>query len=155
MSKKIGILTYYWPPAGGSGVQRWLRFSNELVKLGHDIHVFTFKNPNYPIVDSELLKNIDSKLKVNFISGFELPNFLNLRSSKPSESYALTSSMTDISLNYIISNFILLIREFFFFPDTRKYLISPSIKYISNYNKKKPIRFFNYIWTTALATLRW
>ena len=139
MSKKIGILTYYWPPAGGSGVQRWLRFSNELVKLGHDIHVFTFKNPKYPIVDNELLKNVDSKLKVNFISGFELPNFLNLRSSKPSESYGLTSSKTDISLNYIISNFILMIREFFFFPDTRKYLISPSIKYISNYNKKNQL----------------
>ena len=76
MSKKIGILTYYWPPAGGSGVQRWLRFSNELAKLGHDIHVFTFKNPKYPIVDKELLNKVDSKVKVNFISGFELPNFL-------------------------------------------------------------------------------
>ena len=52
MPNKIGILTYYWPPAGGSGVQRWLRFSNELAKLGHDIHVFTFKNPKYPIVDN-------------------------------------------------------------------------------------------------------
>ena len=136
MSKKIGILTYYWPPAGGSGVQRWLRFSNELAKLGHDIHVFTFKNPKYPIVDKELLNKVDSKVKVNFISGFELPNFLSFRNSKPSESFGLTSSKTDISLDYIISNLSLLIRELFFFPDTRKYLISPSIKYISNYNKK-------------------
>ena len=80
MSKKIGILTYYWPPAGGSGVQRWLRFSNELAKLGHDIHVFTFKNPKYPIVDKELLNKVDSKVKVNFISGFELPNFLTNKS---------------------------------------------------------------------------
>ena len=139
MSKKIGILTYYWPPAGGSGVQRWLRFSNELAKLGHDIHVFTFKNPKYPIMDNELLNKVDSKVKVNFISGFELPNFLSLRNSKPSESFGLTSSKTDISLDYIISNLSLLIRELFFFPDTRKYLISPSIKYISNYNKKSPL----------------
>ena len=139
MSKKIGILTYYWPPAGGSGVQRWLRFSNELAKLGHDIHVFTFKNPKYPIVDKELLNKVDSKVKVNFISGFELPNFLSLRNSKPSESFGLTSSKTDISLDYIISNLSLLIRELFFFPDTRKYLISPSIKYISNYNKITPL----------------
>ena len=117
MSKKIGILTYYWPPAGGSGVQRWLRFSNALAKLGHDIHVFTFKNPKYPIVDNELLNKVDSKVKVNFISGFELPNFLSLRRSQPSESFGLTSSKTDISLNFIISNFILLIRELFFFHD--------------------------------------
>ena len=139
MSKKIGILTYYWPPAGGSGVQRWLRFSNELAKLGHDIHVFTFKNPKYPIVDNELLNKVNSKVKVNFISGFELPNFLSKRSSQPSESFWLTSSKTDISLNYIISNFILLIRELFFFPDARKFLISPSLKYIKNYNKKVPL----------------
>ena len=122
--KSIGILAYYWPPAGGSGVHRWLRFSNELTKLGHDIHIFTFKNPKYPIVDNELLNKVDSKVKVNFISGFELPNFLSLRSSQPSESFGLTSSKTDISLNFIISNFILLIRELFFFPDSRKYLIS-------------------------------
>ena len=43
MPNKIGILTYYWPPAGGSGVQRWLRFSNELAKLGHDVHVLLLK----------------------------------------------------------------------------------------------------------------
>mgnify|MGYP003316093453 CR=1 FL=1 len=53
MSKKsIGILAYYWPPAGGSGVQRWLRFSNHLSDLGWDVHVFTFKNPKYPIIDN-------------------------------------------------------------------------------------------------------
>ena len=43
--KSIGILAYYWPPAGGSGVQRWLRFSNQLCNLGWDVHVFTFSNP--------------------------------------------------------------------------------------------------------------
>ena len=48
--KSIGILAYYWPPAGGSGVQRWLRFSNHLFDLGWDVHVFTFSNPNNSII---------------------------------------------------------------------------------------------------------
>ncbi len=126
MSKKIGILTYYWPPAGGSGVQRWLRFSNELAKLGHDIHVFTFKNPKYPIVDKELLNKVDSKVKVNFISGFELPNFLTNKSSNSSESYKSSG----------VKSFV---RELFFFPDSRKYLISSSVKYIKKYIKKTPL----------------
>ena len=126
MPNKIGILTYYWPPSGGSGVQRWLRFSNELVKLGHDVHVFTFKNPNYPIVDHELLKKVDNKVKVNFISGFELPNFLTNKSSNSSESYKNSS----------IKSFL---RELFFFPDSRKYLISPSVKYIKKYIEKTPL----------------
>ena len=126
MSKKIGILTYYWPPAGGSGVQRWLRFSNELAKLGHDIHVFTFKNPKYPIVDNELLKKVDNKIKVNFISGFELPNFLTNKNSNSSESYK----------NSGVKSFV---RELFFFPDSRKYLISPAAKYIKKYIEKTPL----------------
>jgi glycosyltransferase involved in cell wall biosynthesis len=126
MSKKIGILTYYWPPAGGSGVQRWLRFSNELAKLGHNIHVFTFKNPKYPIVDKELLNKVDSKVKVNFISGFELPNFLTNKNSNSAESFKSGS----------VKSFV---RELFFFPDSRKYLISSSVKYIKKYIKKTPL----------------
>ena len=126
MSKKIGILTYYWPPAGGSGVQRWLRFSNELAKLGHDIHVFTFKNPKYPIVDKELLNKVDSKVKVNFISGFELPSFLTNKNSNSAESFKSSG----------VKSFV---RELFFFPDSRKYLISPSVKYIKKYIKKTPL----------------
>ena len=133
MSKKIGILTYYWPPAGGSGVQRWLRFSNELAKLGHDIHVFTYKNPKYPIVDKELLNKVDSKVKVNFISGFELPNFLTNKNSNSAESFKSSS----------VKSFV---RELFFFPDTRKYLISPSVKYIKNYIEKTPL---NYLITSG------
>ena len=126
MPNKIGILTYYWPPAGGSGVQRWLRFSNELAKLGHDVHVFTFKNPKYPIVDYELLKKVNSKVKVNFISGFELPNFLTNKNSNSSESYKSSGVKS-------------LVRELFFFPDSRKYLISPAAKYIKKYIEKTPL----------------
>jgi hypothetical protein len=133
MSKKIGILTYYWPPAGGSGVQRWLRFSNELAKLGHDIHVFTYKNPKYPIVDKELLNKVDSKVKVNFISGFELPNFLTNKNSNSAESFKSSS----------VKSFV---RELFFFPDTRKHLISPSVKYIKKYIQKTPL---NYLITSG------
>ena len=97
--KKILIISYYWPPNSGSGVQRWLRFSNELAKLGHDIHVFTFKNPKYPIVDNELLNKVDSKVKVNFISGFELPNFLTNKNSNSSESYK-SSGVNRVIIKY-------------------------------------------------------
>lgn len=39
IDKKILIITYYWPQSGGSGVQRWLNFSNYLVGMGYDITV--------------------------------------------------------------------------------------------------------------------
>ena len=41
INNKILIITYYWPPSGGSGVQRWLNFSNNLVDMGYDVTVLT------------------------------------------------------------------------------------------------------------------
>ncbi len=146
MPNKIGILTYYWPPSGGSGVQRWLKFSNELSDIGNDVHVFTFKNSKYPVVDNDLYKKIKSNIKVNYISGFELPNFLTSRNSKPSESFGRNSNLIDILLDYTIVSVLLAIREFFFFPDSRKYLISSAVKYISKYNKKYSL---DYLITTG------
>ena len=38
---KLGIITYYWPPAGGPGVQRWLKLSKYLARDGIDLYVVT------------------------------------------------------------------------------------------------------------------
>ena len=54
--KKILLITYYWPPAGGSGVQRWLNFSKYLVELGWNITVLVPDNPSYPIIDNSISK---------------------------------------------------------------------------------------------------
>ncbi|MFM7487306.1 MAG: glycosyl transferase, partial [Cytophagales bacterium] len=43
--KKILIITYYWPPFGGSGVQRWLKFVKYLPSFGYQPFVFTPENP--------------------------------------------------------------------------------------------------------------
>ena len=74
--KSIGILTYYWPPSGGSGVQRWLRFSNHFIELGWEVHVFTFKKPQYDVVDKEIESHVNPAIKVNRIKGFEPSRFL-------------------------------------------------------------------------------
>ena len=54
MKKKVLIIAYYWPPAGGPGVQRWLKFVKYLP--GFDIApiVYVPENPNYPIIDNSL-----------------------------------------------------------------------------------------------------
>ena len=65
-----------------------------------------------------------------------MPNFITSRNSKPSESFGRSSNFIDILLDYTIVRVLLAIREFFFFPDSRKYLISSAVKYISSYNKK-------------------
>ena len=139
--KSIGILAYYWPPAGGSGVNRWLRFSNHLSDLGWDVHVFTFKNPKYPILDNSTLEKVNPLIKVSKISGFEFPNFLTRYSSEESVYYHRDSSLgfnqaAKISMlrgRSFEMSFTLLLRELFLFPDARKFLINPAYKFLKQY----------------------
>ncbi|MBS1545578.1 MAG: hypothetical protein JST14_18215 [Bacteroidetes bacterium] len=49
--KKVLKIAYYWPPSGGSGVQRWLKFVKYLPKLGWTPFVFTPENPSFQIKD--------------------------------------------------------------------------------------------------------
>src|SRR5690606_38463555 len=52
--KKVLIITYYWPPAGGPGVQRWLKFVKYLPQFNVEPIVYIPENPNYPLVDDSL-----------------------------------------------------------------------------------------------------
>lgn len=58
MSKKILIVTYYWPPSGGVGVQRWMHFALELKKRGWHPTILTPKNPQFAIKDEKLLDKV-------------------------------------------------------------------------------------------------
>ena len=64
LKKKILIITYYWPPAGGPGVQRWLKFVKYLPEFGIEPIVYCPENPNYPIVDESLLDEIQEDVTV-------------------------------------------------------------------------------------------
>ena len=148
MNKTIGILAYYWPPAGGSGVQRWLRFANHLCDLGWDVHVFTFKNPKYPIREKSNLEIINPKIKVNKIKGFEFPKFM----TSPSENilfnnyYSNYSSTQSYMYDQVARKFIYTLRELFLFPDARRFLINPSYKFLKNYFRKHNL---NHLITTG------
>ena len=60
MKKKVLIVSYYWPPAGGPGVQRWLKFVKYLPKFDIEPIVVIPQNASYPIVDNDLDKTEES-----------------------------------------------------------------------------------------------
>ena len=64
MGKKVLIIAYYWPPSGGSGVQRWLKFVKYLPQWGWEPFVFTPENPSFTIRDESLLKDIPIEAEV-------------------------------------------------------------------------------------------
>ena len=142
--KSIGILTYYWPPSGGSGVQRWLRFSNHLVDLGWEVHVFTFKKPQYDVVDKEMEGQVNPAIKVNRIRGFEPSRFFKSIFSYKSK-FKTYSDGTGVrhDTNTITSS---IIRELFFFPDSRRFLVGPAYRYIKKYYLENDL---NYLITTG------
>src|SRR5512143_256797 len=63
-NQKVLIVTYYWPPSGGSGVQRWLKFVKYLPSFGWQPYVFTPENPSVEIRDESLLKDIPPEAEV-------------------------------------------------------------------------------------------
>ena len=62
--KKVLIVTYYWPPSGGPGVQRVLRFAKYLPQFGWQPIVLTVKNGDFPAVDNSLGNEIPKEVKV-------------------------------------------------------------------------------------------
>lgn len=64
MNNRILIITYYWPPSGGAGVQRWLKFTKYLPEYGIQPYVLTVKNPTYPFPDESLNQEVSDKVVV-------------------------------------------------------------------------------------------
>ena len=62
--KKLLVIVYYWPPCGGVGVQRWLRFLKYLTRYGWEPTVLTTSNGDYPAIDESLLKDIPEEIKI-------------------------------------------------------------------------------------------
>ena len=62
--KRALIITYYWPPAGGPGVQRWLKFVKYFREFGVEPIVYVPENPNYPLVDANFSSEIPSNIEI-------------------------------------------------------------------------------------------
>lgn len=71
--KKVLIITYYWPPSGGAGVQRWVKLCKYLPKYGIQPVVLTVdpKKASYPTIDSSLENEVDPDLEVFRTNSFE------------------------------------------------------------------------------------
>ncbi|NSW94486.1 MAG: glycosyltransferase family 4 protein [Bacteroidales bacterium] len=64
--KKVLIITYYWPPGGGAGVQRWLKFASYLPESGWEPVILTVDPGSavYPVIDESLENEVPESLKI-------------------------------------------------------------------------------------------
>ena len=128
--KKILIITYYWPPAGGPGVQRWLQFSKYLPEFGYQPVVYKPQNPSYPITDSSL--EVSPEVEVIEKSIFEPYAFAEIFSKSDSKtiSSGIIKSRRKQSWK---EKLMLYIRGNFFIPDARVFWVKPSVKFLKSY----------------------
>jgi len=135
--KKILIITYYWPPAGGPGVQRWLKFAKYLPEFGWKPVIFTPENPSYPLLDESLMKDIPENLeiiKTKIWEPYQLAEKLNKSNKK------FKAGQFDVGKNQSWkSKLSIWVRGNFFIPDARVFWVKPSVKFLEQYLKENKI----------------
>jgi len=129
--KKVLVVTYYWPPAGGPGVQRWLKFVKYLPEFGIEPHVYVPQNPNYPIVDETLLCEPNPAIHIIKQPIFE-PYALGKIISKKKTNRISSGIITEKNMSWM-EKFLLFVRGNLFIPDARVFWVKPSYTYLKNY----------------------
>jgi hypothetical protein len=136
--KKLLIITYYWPPAGGPGVQRWLKFVKYLPDFDIQPIVYVPENPTYPIVDEGLLSEVSDKaivLKNKIFEPYQLAGFLSKKETKKISSGIIPAAKKQSFLERML----LWIRGNLFIPDARFLWVNPSVKYLKEYIQEHKI----------------
>ena len=121
---KVLIITYYWPPAGGSGVQRWLKFVKYLQEFGIEPVVYTVENANYLKQDTSLLNEVPKGIEILKQPIWEPTALLFWKKSKQQ-----TKGISNVSKGGFLS----FIRGNFFIPDPKVFWVKPSVSYLQKY----------------------
>ena len=140
MIRKLGIISYYWPPAGGPGVQRWLKLSKYLARQGVEVYVVTVdpKQATYPLRDEGLLDDIEEGITVVRTSTAELFGaYKKATGTKQVPFSGFSGEQAHIGLKERIARFV---RGNILVPDARKgwnrFALSAAAKLIEQHDVK-------------------
>ena len=134
--KKVLVITYYWPPAGGSGVQRWLKFTKYLPKYDWKPIVYTPENPYFEVQDESLLNDITSEVeiwKTPIWEPYTLKDKLFGKGESSQSAGVITNkkSLKNKVLNWVRGNV--------FIPDPKINWVKPSVKVLLKKIKEEGI----------------
>ncbi len=131
MPGRVLIITYYWPPSGGAGVQRWLKFTKYLRQFGWEPVIYTPLNPEFPAIDDTLEKDIPDNIEIVKTPIWEpYQLFKKLTGKKSDEKVYASGFISEKGKSGILQKVSLWVRGNFFIPDARKYWIKPSVKFL-------------------------
>ena len=138
--KRVLIITYYWPPSGGSGVQRWLKMSKYLPEYGWQPVVYTAEGAEYPVEDPSLEKDVRPEVEVIRQPITEpysfYKKFLGMKKEQKVKAGFIDDTGHKQGWKERLS---IWIRGNFFIPDARCWWVKPSVKYLKSYLKEHPV----------------
>ncbi|UCS93059.1 glycosyltransferase family 4 protein [Echinicola marina] len=139
-NKKVLIITYYWPPSAGSGVQRWLKFAKFLPEHGWEPVIFTPENPDFELKDETMLKEISSQWEVIKFPIWEPYGvFRFLKKKKNGQSADPSKLMEKRNKNWFDQTSMWL-RANAMIPDPRVFWVKPSVNYLLDILEKNKIQ---------------
>lgn len=137
---KVLIITYYWPPSGGAGVQRWLKFAKYLPEFGWEPHIYTPSNPEAPAKDNSLQKDVVEEVVVVKREIFEPYSFYKKFTGNKGNVNAGFLSEEKDSRKKWTEKLSIWIRGNLFIPDARVLWVRPSARFLENYIRENNIK---------------
>ena len=138
--KRVLIISYYWPPTGGSGVQRWVKFAKYLPAEGWQPVIYTPENPEQLAVDASLEAEVPAEAEVirrRIVEPYEMYKKLLRKSGHSKE--AVEVNPVNAQNKSFLQKVAMWVRGNFFRPDPRRLWIRPSVKFLKKYLKDHPV----------------
>ena len=137
--KRVLIITYYWPPSGGAGVQRWLKFVKYLRSFNWEPIVFTVENGEFPVLDFDLIKEIPDGVEVLTVPAWEPYKMYKLFSGRNKSDGINSGFLSEKKGSGLIESISKWIRGNLFIPDARKFWIKPANQFLNEYLQNHPV----------------
>ena len=134
--KRVLIITYYWPPSGGSGVQRWVKFSKYLPSQGWQPVIYTPENPDMPSIDQSLYSDIPGEAEIIKRPITEIYSIYRRVSGNKGggEVNPINSQKKTLKQKLMLA-----IRGNLFIPDPRISWLRPSVRFLKKYLREHPV----------------
>lgn len=125
--KKVLLITYYWPPSGGAGVQRVLKTVKYLRDFGWEPVVYTAQDAAYPITDPTLADDVPEGIEVIRGPIWEPYELYKRFTGKGGQKEVYSGFLSEDKKPSLTEQLSVWIRGNFFIPDARRFWIKPSI----------------------------
>jgi glycosyltransferase involved in cell wall biosynthesis len=137
--KRVLIITFYWPPMGGGGVQRWLKMVKYMREFGWEPIIFTSENASNPIFDESLFYDVPENIETIREEIFEPYDLYNKFLGRKKGDKVFQGFVDESGKKSFLKEIAVWLRGNIFIPDARMFWIRPSVKSLKTFLKNNPV----------------